>query len=64
MLVSWNWLKDYVPLDMSPQQLVDRLMMSGLNHESTTSVGSDLAIDKASAAKLLGKLEVSAYKAR
>ena len=26
--------------------------------------GSDLAIDKASAAKLLGKLEVSTYKAR
>ena len=45
MLVSWNWLKEYVSLDMSPAELSDRLMMAGLNHESTTPVGSDWAID-------------------
>lgn len=34
MLVSWNWLKEYVALDMSVEQLTERLMMSGLNLES------------------------------
>ncbi len=33
MLVSWNWLKEYVALDMSVEALTDRLMMSGLNLE-------------------------------
>lgn len=45
MLVSWNWLKDYVRLDRSPAEWVERLMMAGLNHESTTEVDGDLAID-------------------
>lgn len=45
MLISWNWLKQYVSLDMSPEELTDRLMMAGLNHESTTDLGGDLAID-------------------
>lgn len=44
MLVSWNWLKEYVPLDMPPGELAERLMMAGLNHESTTPVGDDLCI--------------------
>lgn len=45
MIVSWNWLKDYLPLNMSPQAATERLMMAGLNHESTERVGSDFAID-------------------
>ncbi len=45
MIVSWNWLKDYVDLDMDPQELAGRLAMAGLNHESTHRVGDDLAID-------------------
>jgi phenylalanyl-tRNA synthetase beta chain len=45
MIVSWDWLKQYVSLDMSDEVLVDRLMMAGLNHESTTEVDGDLAID-------------------
>jgi phenylalanyl-tRNA synthetase beta chain len=45
MLVSWNWLKDYLPLAMSPAEAAQRLMMAGLNHESTESVGDDFAID-------------------
>ena len=45
MIVSWNWLKQYVRLDMPIEQLVDRLMMSGLNHEGTDDVDGDLAID-------------------
>ena len=45
MIVSWNWLKDYVPLTMSPSEFERRLMMAGLNHEETHAVGDDLAID-------------------
>jgi phenylalanyl-tRNA synthetase beta chain len=45
MLVSWNWLKEYVRLDMSLEELERRLMMAGLNHESTTDIDGDIAID-------------------
>lgn len=45
MIVSWNWLKQYVDLDMPVEDLERRLMMAGLNHESTSAVGDDLAID-------------------
>src|SRR5215471_17788245 len=45
MLVSWNWLNDYIPLKMKPAELVERLMMAGLNHESTEQLGHDWAID-------------------
>ncbi|MFT7629845.1 MAG: phenylalanyl-tRNA synthetase beta chain, partial [Mariniblastus sp.] len=45
MIVSWNWLTEYVDLKMSHDELVDRLTMSGLNHEGTEAVGSDQAID-------------------
>ena len=45
MIVSWNWLKDYVDLDMPLSEAEQRLAMAGLNHESTESVGDDFAID-------------------
>ncbi len=45
MIVSWNWLKQYVPLTLPAEELARRLMMAGLNHESTSAVGDDLAID-------------------
>ncbi|REK12740.1 MAG: phenylalanine--tRNA ligase subunit beta [Planctomycetota bacterium] len=45
MLVSWDWLKQYVQLDITPAELAERLMMAGLNHEGTHPVGSDLAIN-------------------
>ncbi len=45
MIVSWNWLAQYVRLDMPAHALTDRLMLAGLNHESTAEVGGDLAID-------------------
>lgn len=44
MIVSWNWLKQYVALDMTPAELAERLMMAGLNHEDTHAIGDDLAI--------------------
>lgn len=45
MLVSWNWLQQYVALDMEREELENRLAMSGLNHEGTEAVDDDLAID-------------------
>ena len=45
MIVSWNWLKDYVALDVEAAEVERRLMMAGLNHESSEPVGDDLAID-------------------
>jgi len=45
MLVSWDWLKQYVALDMDREELENRLAMSGLNHEGSEPVGSDIAID-------------------
>ncbi|MBN2217208.1 MAG: phenylalanine--tRNA ligase subunit beta, partial [Pirellulales bacterium] len=45
MIVSWNWLKQYVLLDMPHAELSARLAMAGLNHESTEEIDGDLAID-------------------
>ncbi len=45
MIVSWNWLGEYVRLDMPVEALAERLALTGLNHESTAEVGGDLAID-------------------
>src|SRR5476651_1372736 len=45
MIVSWDWLSQYVKLDMTPAELAERLMMAGLNHEDTTPVGQDFAIN-------------------
>jgi phenylalanyl-tRNA synthetase beta chain len=45
MIVSWNWLTEYVDLAMTHDDLVDRLTMSGLNHEGTDAVDKDRAID-------------------
>lgn len=45
MIVSWNWLKEYVDLDMSLEELTDRLTLSGLNLEGIETVDDDIAID-------------------
>jgi phenylalanyl-tRNA synthetase beta chain len=45
MIVSFNWLKDYVAIDVPAEELTRRLMLAGLNHEETSRVGDDLAID-------------------
>src|SRR5262245_22309635 len=45
MIVSWNWLKEYVRLDMPVGALTERLMMAGLNLEGVSDVEGDLAID-------------------
>ena len=45
MIVSWNWIQDYVSPTASMEEVVDKLTMSGLNHESTELVMGDSAID-------------------
>jgi phenylalanyl-tRNA synthetase beta chain len=45
MIVSWNWLTDYLRLDVSVEEMTARLALSGLNLESISDVGGDIAID-------------------
>jgi len=45
MIISTNWLAEYVSLSASADALVERLLLSGLNHESTRVIGSDTAIE-------------------
>lgn len=45
MIVSWNWLSDYVSLQCSVEEAADRLMMSGLNLEGLETQGDDFAVD-------------------
>jgi phenylalanyl-tRNA synthetase beta chain len=45
MILSQNWLGDYVQVTAPTEAIVERLLMSGLNHESTTAKGSDTAIE-------------------
>lgn len=45
MIVSTDWLAEYVSVAAPVDELVERLALSGLNHESTTTVGDDTAIE-------------------
>lgn len=45
MIVSHNWLKDYVPLEMRLDVLTERLTLTGLNLEGIDKQVSDIAID-------------------
>ncbi|MBM83715.1 MAG: phenylalanine--tRNA ligase subunit beta [Planctomycetaceae bacterium] len=45
MIVSWNWLKEYVRLDMPLDDLTHKLTMSGLNLEGIEDVDGDIAVD-------------------
>lgn len=45
MIVSWNWLKEYVDVDVTPEELAARLTMAGLNLETIEPVDGDFAID-------------------
>jgi phenylalanyl-tRNA synthetase beta chain len=45
MIVSWEWLHDYVRLTAPLEEAVRRLTMAGLKVESQTQVGTDWAID-------------------
>jgi phenylalanyl-tRNA synthetase beta chain len=45
MIVSWNWLTEYLRLDMPVDVMTARLALAGLNLESIADVGGDIAID-------------------
>lgn len=45
MIVSWEWLRQYVDLAVSVEELCARLTAAGFNHEGTQAVGDDLAIE-------------------
>lgn len=45
MIVSWDWLQEYVKLDAAIDDVTARLTMSGLNLEGTEQVDGDTAID-------------------
>jgi phenylalanyl-tRNA synthetase beta chain len=45
MIISTAWLADYVQVPATADELAERLALSGLNHESTTVVGDDTAIE-------------------
>jgi len=45
MIVSTNWLADYVELPGSVAALEERLALAGLNHESTWPVALDTAVE-------------------
>lgn len=42
MRASLNWLREYVEIDLSPDELADALTMAGLEVESTIKIGKDL----------------------
>lgn len=42
MIVTYNWLKEFVDFEYSPQELADRLTMAGLEVEGMTSIGAEL----------------------
>lgn len=41
MLISYNWLKDYIDLKIQPEKLAELLTMSGLSTESVRKSGDD-----------------------
>jgi phenylalanyl-tRNA synthetase beta chain len=43
MKVTWNWLREFVDLDLPVPQLAERLTMAGLEVESIEDTGRDLA---------------------
>ncbi len=45
MIVTWDWLNEYVRLEMPVEEFEQRLMMAGLNHESTLKIDGQIAID-------------------
>ena len=42
MRISLNWLKEYVDIDITPQQVADRLTMAGLEVEGLEYLGAGI----------------------
>lgn len=42
MIVTYNWLKEYVDFDFTPEELAHRLTMAGLEVDAMEKIGADL----------------------
>ena len=42
MQVSFNWLKDYISIDLDPEELADLLTMTGIEVENVVKIGDGL----------------------
>ncbi len=42
MIVTYNWLKEFVDFESAPQELCDRLTMAGLEVDALVAIGADL----------------------
>jgi len=42
MLLSVNWLKDFIPLNMSADDLAEKLIMAGIEVEQITRIGDEM----------------------
>jgi phenylalanyl-tRNA synthetase beta chain len=42
MIVTYNWLKEFVDFDFTPQELCDHLTMAGLEVDALVNIGGDL----------------------
>jgi len=45
MLVSWDWLKQYLDLNISEAEVCDRLTLAGLNFDGSSTVDNDRCLD-------------------
>ncbi|PQO44577.1 phenylalanine--tRNA ligase subunit beta [Blastopirellula marina] len=45
MLVSWEWLKRYLDLNISEAEVCDRLTLAGLNFDGASTVANDRCLD-------------------
>ncbi len=45
MLISYNWLKDYIELDLAAEKLGDELTMAGFTMDSVERQGDDFILD-------------------
>jgi phenylalanyl-tRNA synthetase beta chain len=42
MNISYNWLKEYIDLQLSPQQLIDKMTFAGIEVEAVEELGEEL----------------------
>ncbi|MDN5354475.1 MAG: phenylalanyl-tRNA synthetase beta chain [Candidatus Cloacimonadota bacterium] len=42
MNISYNWLKEYIDLQLSPQQLIDKMTFAGIEIEAVEELGKEL----------------------
>ena len=45
MLISYNWLKDYINITLPPEKLAELLTMSGLSVDYVKDIAGDAIIN-------------------